>query len=122
MARRTTISKHTSIDRTTTAQHGRKISAGIPGWNRCSVIKEDNKHAGLLYVGSDTGAYASPDDGRTTWQVLGSELPLTFVHDLVIHPRDNIWCDCDSRAGNVHAGRAATATGDWPTAVAGRGG
>jgi photosystem II stability/assembly factor-like uncharacterized protein len=64
------------------------ISAGIPG-GPINVIKEDNKHAGLLYVGSDLGVYASSDDGAT-WQVLGSELPLTFVHDLVIHPRDNI--------------------------------
>lgn len=64
------------------------ISAGIPG-GPINVIKEDNKHAGLLYVGSDLGVYASADDGAT-WQVLGSELPLTFVHDLVIHPRDNV--------------------------------
>jgi hypothetical protein len=29
-------------------------------------------------------------DGGKTWNVLGTGLPMTYVHDLVIHPRDNI--------------------------------
>ena len=64
------------------------IANGIPG-GPVNVIKEDTKHAGLLYVGTDLGAYVSQNDGAS-WQVLGGELPLTFVHDLVIHPRDHV--------------------------------
>ena len=29
-------------------------------------------------------------DAAKTWHVLGSGLPITFVHDLVIHPRDKV--------------------------------
>jgi len=29
-------------------------------------------------------------DGGKTWNVLGGGLPTTYVHDLVIHPRDNV--------------------------------
>ena len=64
------------------------IANGIPG-GPVNVIKEDTKHTGLLYVGTDLGVYVSQNDGAS-WQVLGSELPLTFVHDLVIHPRDHV--------------------------------
>jgi hypothetical protein len=33
--------------------------------------------------------YVSQDDGQT-WDVLGGGLPNTFVHDLVVHPRDGV--------------------------------
>jgi len=29
-------------------------------------------------------------DGGKTWSVLGSGLPSTYVHDLIVHPRDNV--------------------------------
>jgi hypothetical protein len=29
-------------------------------------------------------------DGGTSWDVLGGNLPSTFVHDIVVHPRDRI--------------------------------
>ena len=29
-------------------------------------------------------------DGAKTWNVLGGNLPSVYVHDLIIHPRDNI--------------------------------
>ena len=64
------------------------ISEGIPG-GPVNVIREDPKQSGVLYVGTDLGIYVSIDDAKT-WHVLGSGLPITFVHDLVIHPRDNI--------------------------------
>jgi hypothetical protein len=34
-----------------------------------------------VYISTDRGA---------SWQVLGSGLPSTFVHDLKLHPRENI--------------------------------
>jgi hypothetical protein len=29
-------------------------------------------------------------DGANTWGVLGANLPSAYVHDLIVHPRDNI--------------------------------
>jgi hypothetical protein len=29
-------------------------------------------------------------DGGVSWEALGGNLPSTFVHDLVIHPRDRV--------------------------------
>jgi hypothetical protein len=54
-----------------------------------NVIREDPKNPSLLYVGTDIGVYASVDGGAT-WQSLANGLPSTYVHDLVIHPRDDI--------------------------------
>ncbi|MCP4199939.1 MAG: hypothetical protein GY762_22575, partial [Proteobacteria bacterium] len=42
----------------------------------------------LLYVGTDCGVYVTLDDGKN-WQVLGSNLPVTFVHDLALQEREN---------------------------------
>jgi len=53
-----------------------------------NVIKEDPKHAEILYVGTDLGAYVTVDRGKT-WQPLVGGLPNVPVHDIVIHPRDN---------------------------------
>ena len=63
------------------------IGKGIPG-GPVNVITEDPRHQNLLYVGTDLGVYVSLDSGGS-WQVLGARLPNTFVHDLVVHPRDN---------------------------------
>ncbi len=54
-----------------------------------NVIREDPKNKNVLYVGTDLGAYVSINGGKE-WQVLPKNLPTTFVHDLVIHPRDDI--------------------------------
>jgi hypothetical protein len=64
------------------------IGAGIP-CGPINVIHEDPKVSGLLYVGTDLGVYVSQDDGQT-WDVLGGGLPNTFVHDLVVHPREGV--------------------------------
>lgn len=64
------------------------ISANIP-CGPINVIREDPKNEKVLYVGTDLGVYVTTDGGAT-WHVLGSELPTTFVHDLVVHPHDNI--------------------------------
>lgn len=54
-----------------------------------NVIREDPKRRGVLYVGTDLGAYVSLNDGAH-WYVLAKNLPTTFVHDIVIQPRDDI--------------------------------
>ncbi len=61
------------------------VSANIPG-GPINVIYEDPDNKGVLYVGTDLGVYVSADDGAS-WGVLGSGLPITFVHDLKIHAK-----------------------------------
>ncbi|HSK09818.1 MAG TPA: hypothetical protein VK911_09585 [Vicinamibacterales bacterium] len=66
----------------------RSIAAGIP-MGPVNVIREDPVDRNILYVGTDTGVYVSTDAG-STWTVLGQGLPTAYVHDLIIHPRDNV--------------------------------
>jgi photosystem II stability/assembly factor-like uncharacterized protein len=54
-----------------------------------NVIREDPVDKNILYVGTDCGVYATKDGG-TTWNVVGGNLPMVYVHDLIIHPRDNV--------------------------------
>ncbi|HOW85007.1 MAG TPA: hypothetical protein P5119_06585 [Candidatus Aminicenantes bacterium] len=64
------------------------LAKGIPV-GPVNVIREDPVDAKILYVGTDMGVYASLDGGQT-WTALGSGLPTVYVHDLIVHPRDNI--------------------------------
>ena len=66
----------------------KNLSAKIPS-GPINVIKEDPKNANVLYVGTDLGVYVSVDGGQA-WHVLANQLPTTFVHDLIVHPRDDI--------------------------------
>jgi photosystem II stability/assembly factor-like uncharacterized protein len=75
--------KSTNFGRTWT-----DISKGIPV-GPVNVIREDPVNRNVLYVGTDMGAYVSLDAGAT-WMTLGGGLPSAYVHDLIIHPRDNI--------------------------------
>lgn len=54
-----------------------------------NVIREDPHNANILYVGSDYGVYVSLDYGDS-WNSLAGDFPTTYVHDLIIHPRDHI--------------------------------
>jgi photosystem II stability/assembly factor-like uncharacterized protein len=64
------------------------ISANIP-CGPVNVIKEDPQNENILYVGTDFGVYVSLNRG-VSWESLPGKLPTTYVHDLVIHPRDDI--------------------------------
>ena len=64
------------------------ISANIP-CGPINVIREDPKNKNVLYVGTDIGTYISINNGKT-WDVLSKDFPSTFVHDMVIHPREDI--------------------------------
>ncbi|MCF8221512.1 MAG: hypothetical protein K9J25_00085 [Bacteroidales bacterium] len=63
------------------------ISGNIPV-GPVNVIREDPVNENILYVGTDAGVYVSKDGG-TNYEVLG-DLPYAYVHDLQIHPRDNM--------------------------------
>jgi hypothetical protein len=54
-----------------------------------NVIREDPKVKGILYAGTDLGAYVSRTEGKT-WRVLGASLPSVEVSDLQVHPRDHV--------------------------------
>jgi photosystem II stability/assembly factor-like uncharacterized protein len=64
------------------------ISGNIP-LGPVNVIKEDPLNKDILYVGTDIGVYVTTDGGKK-WDILGGNLPSTFVQDLIIHPRENI--------------------------------
>ena len=64
------------------------IAAGIPV-GPVNVIREDPSDKKILYVGTDTAVYVSTDQGKS-WSVLGGNLPSVYVHDLIVHPRDNV--------------------------------
>jgi len=64
------------------------ISKGIP-YGPVNVIREDPVDRNILYLGTDGGVYVSTDAGKS-WEALGGNLPTVYVHDLVIHPRENI--------------------------------
>ncbi|MBP1634457.1 MAG: hypothetical protein H6Q10_1031 [Acidobacteria bacterium] len=73
------------------ADYGRtwaSLATGVPT-GPVNVIREDPVDRKILYLGTDTGVYVTTDGGAS-WAVLGRGLPATFVHDLVVHPRDNV--------------------------------
>jgi len=55
--------------------------------NSVNVVREDPVHRGLLYCGTERGAYVSFDDGGH-WQALQQNLPRTSVRDLQVHGDD----------------------------------
>ncbi|MDF1574572.1 MAG: hypothetical protein P1P86_05210 [Bacteroidales bacterium] len=63
------------------------ISSNVPA-GPVNVIREDPEKEDILYLGTDVGVYVSKDKGKS-WEVLGN-LPCTYVHDLAIHPRENM--------------------------------
>jgi photosystem II stability/assembly factor-like uncharacterized protein len=75
--------KSTDYGRTWTS-----LAKGIPV-GPVNVIREDPVNEDILYVGTDMGVYVTTDGGKT-WMVLGGNLPTAYVHDLIVHPRDNI--------------------------------
>ena len=66
----------------------RNIAEGIPG-GPINVVAEDPKNPDVVYVGTDLGVYVSLDRGES-WEALTAGLPTTYVHDLIVHPRDDV--------------------------------
>jgi photosystem II stability/assembly factor-like uncharacterized protein len=51
------------------------------------AVREDPKHKGMLYVGTERGVAFSIDDGAN-WQQLKLNLPTVAVHDLIVKNND----------------------------------
>jgi photosystem II stability/assembly factor-like uncharacterized protein len=66
-----------------------KITNGLPGGVYVHVVKEDSKRKGLLFAGTERGAFVSFDDGEL-WHPLQLDLPVTSVRDFAIHDNDLI--------------------------------
>ena len=67
----------------------RSIGDGLPddaGW--VNVVAEHPQNHDLLFVGTETGLFASIDRGAT-WRRLRGNFPTVPVDDLVVHPRDH---------------------------------
>jgi photosystem II stability/assembly factor-like uncharacterized protein len=60
---------------------------GIPADHPTRVVREDPARAGLLYAGTEYGAFLSTDDGRS-WQSLQQNLPAVPITDLRVHRHD----------------------------------
>ncbi|MGI8438461.1 MAG: VPS10 domain-containing protein, partial [Chthoniobacterales bacterium] len=63
------------------------ITSGIPEGAYVHAVREDPKHRGLLYAGTELGVYVSFDDGAH-WQPLQMNLPTSPVRDLVVKDDD----------------------------------
>jgi hypothetical protein len=65
----------------------RRITDGIRGNDYSWVIREDPVRPGLLYAGTETGAYISFDDGAA-WQSLQGNLPPAMVMQMQVKDDD----------------------------------
>jgi photosystem II stability/assembly factor-like uncharacterized protein len=64
-----------------------EISDGIADTAYVHAVREDSVRKGLLFAGTETGAYVSFDDGEH-WQSLQLNLPAAPIHDLVVYGND----------------------------------
>jgi photosystem II stability/assembly factor-like uncharacterized protein len=64
-----------------------RVVSGIPETEIARVVKEDPVRAGLLYAGTEHGAWVSFDNGDH-WQSLQLNLPVASVRDLEVHGDD----------------------------------
>ncbi len=66
-----------------------RITDGIPAEHWVRVVREDTEQRGLLYAGTELGAFVSFNDGED-WQPLQLNLPITPITDLKVHKGDLI--------------------------------
>lgn len=64
------------------------ITKGLPSDMVIRVVREDLVNPNLLFIGTETGVWASIDRG-TSWFKFMSDMPTVSVYDLAIHPRDH---------------------------------
>ena len=66
-----------------------RITNGLPAGVYVHVVKEDPMRRGLLFAGTERGAFVSFDDGDR-WQPLQLNLPVTSVRDFQVYQNDLI--------------------------------
>jgi len=66
-----------------------RITHGLPTGVYVHTIKEDPMRQGLLFAGTERGAFVSLDDGES-WRPLQLDLPITSVRDFEIYDNDLI--------------------------------
>ena len=66
-----------------------KITRGLPAGVYVHTVKEDPMRRGLLFAGTEQGAFISFDDGDN-WQPLQLNLPVTSVRDFEVYENDLI--------------------------------
>jgi hypothetical protein len=66
-----------------------KITTGFPAGVYVHTVKEDPVRQGLLFAGTERGAFVSFDDGDS-WQPMQLNLPVTSVRDFEIYQNDLI--------------------------------
>lgn len=64
------------------------IGSTLPETEVVRVVREDPRNPNLLFLGTETGIWASIDGGKS-WMRFMPGLPTVSVYDLLIHPRDN---------------------------------
>jgi photosystem II stability/assembly factor-like uncharacterized protein len=64
------------------------IAGNIPA-GPVNVLREDPRHANVLYAGTDFGVFVTTDGGAT-WTALGGNLPSAQVSDLQFSERENL--------------------------------
>ena len=65
------------------------IPKGLPEGVYCHTIKSDRVRQGLLFCGTERGAFVSFDDGDN-WQPLQLNLPVTSIRDFEVYGNDLI--------------------------------
>ena len=65
----------------------KKIVTGLPAHSFVRAVREDPERQGLLYAGTETGAWVSFDAGDH-WQTLQCGLPVVPVTDLIVKDGD----------------------------------
>jgi len=73
-----------------------RIVSGLRDGEPVRVIREDPERRGLLYAGTETGAYAS-FNGGASWQSISSNLPVTPVTGLDVR-HGNLYASTEGRA------------------------
>jgi len=66
-----------------------KITRGLPAGVYVHTVKEDPARRGLLFAGTERGAFMSLDDGDS-WEPLQLNLPVTSVRDFEVYNNDLI--------------------------------
>jgi photosystem II stability/assembly factor-like uncharacterized protein len=66
-----------------------EIGHRLPAGEWVGAVRQDPEAPGLLYAGTQKGAYVSFDDGAS-WQSLQLDLPRTGINDLLVHEGDLI--------------------------------